>query len=474
MKKGLLALGALFAICLSMLATDMVVKQKNGEIVRFDVSEINEVIFSESNPEDTTVVNASETFLKFRILSDSITAEVIKEDSINESSYLGHDSIIVPQKVRIDGKIYDVTSIGEFAFANNPDLTSFGIPSYITNIGYAAFDGCKNLNVKIDNPENYVQVESYAFRGCKSMEYVNPLFIYFKDTDSTVYVYRDQLCDSYDSITIFPDSVVIPSKVKIDNKVYTVTSVNDRIFGESGNNTIKSVVIPSSVTELMNRTFENCTALTSVSIPSSVTSIWPGAFKGCVNLTPEVLVYDNGTKCYGWVGDKEKCKEVIIPEGVKKIGTSAFEDCVNLTSVVIPSTDTIIGYYAFYNCINLTNVNIPSSVTTIGGFTFSRCTKLDSIKIPDNVTLIGESAFAYCNGLTSVNIPSGINTISIETFSNCSALTNIEIPENVTTIKNDAFEDCYKLDVVINNSKDNVKVKEGAFDTCKSVKWLKE
>ncbi len=473
MAKKLLASVMAIALCLPMLATNMVVKQKTGEVWKINVDEVEEVVFGESSPGDSKIIDASETFLRFRILSDSTTAEVIKEDSINESSYLGHDSIIVPQKVRIDGKIYDVTSIGDYAFVNNSDLTSFDIPSYITNIGSSAFKGCEKLNAKIDNPENYVHVSSDAFKECKSLEYVNPLFMYFKDSDSTVYVYKDQLCDSYDSITSFPDSIVIPSKVKIDNKVYTVTSINDRIFGESGNNTIKSVVIPSSVTELMNRTFENCTALTSVSIPASVTSIWPGAFNGCVNLTPKVLVYDNGTKCYGWVGDKEKCKEVIIPEGVKMIGTSAFEDCVNLTSVVIPSTDTIIGYYAFYNCINLTNVNIPSSVTTIGGHTFSRCTKLESIMIPDNVTLIGESAFAYCNGLTIVNIPSGINVISMETFSNCSALTTIEIPENVTTIEKEAFEDCYKLDVVINNSKNNVKVKEGAFDTCKSVTWLK-
>ena len=42
MKKGLLALGALFAICLSMLATDMVVKQKNGEDWKINVDDVEE------------------------------------------------------------------------------------------------------------------------------------------------------------------------------------------------------------------------------------------------------------------------------------------------------------------------------------------------------------------------------------------------------------------------------------------------
>ena len=99
MKKGLLALGALFAICLSMLATDMVVKQKNGEDWKINVDDVEEVFFEENAiiPEDSTVVDASETFLLFKILTDS-TAEVTRDDSGNDCSYLGHDTIIVPQK----------------------------------------------------------------------------------------------------------------------------------------------------------------------------------------------------------------------------------------------------------------------------------------------------------------------------------------------------------------------------------------
>ena len=134
MKKGLLALGALFAICLSMLATDMVVKQKNGEDWKINVDDVEEVFFEEKAniPDDSTVIDASETFLLFNILSDS-TAEVTRDDSGNDCSYLGHDSIIVPQKIRIDGKIYTVTSIGYGAFIAS-DLISVNIPEGVTSI----------------------------------------------------------------------------------------------------------------------------------------------------------------------------------------------------------------------------------------------------------------------------------------------------------------------------------------------------
>ena len=243
MKKGLLALGALFAICLSMLATDMVVKQKNGEDWKINVDEVEEVFFEENAiiPEDSTVVDASETFLLFNILSDS-TAEVTRDDSGDDRSYLGHDSITIPERVRIGGKVYTVTSIGAGAFIYNYNLKSIDIPDGVTNIGTSAFDGCDSLN-------------------------------------------------------------------------------------------------------------------------------------------PKLLVYDKGTKCYGWVGDKKRCTEVVIPDGVTSIGEWAFSDCISLTSI-----------------------NIPESVTSIEVKTFFGCSSLTSIEIPDGVTSIETSAFWDCSSLKSINV----------------------------------------------------------------------
>ena len=77
MTKKLLASVIAFALCQFMLATDMIVKQKNGEVKKFNVEDVEEVFFEEKNniPDDSTVVDLSETFLKFKILSDS-TVEV--------------------------------------------------------------------------------------------------------------------------------------------------------------------------------------------------------------------------------------------------------------------------------------------------------------------------------------------------------------------------------------------------------------
>ncbi|MBQ4587089.1 MAG: leucine-rich repeat domain-containing protein, partial [Clostridia bacterium] len=76
-----------------------------------------------------------------------------------------------------------------------------------------------------------------------------------------------------------------------------------------------------------------CKSLKSVVIPNSVTSIGSSAFADCDSLT-----------------------SVVIPNSVTSIGFSAFDDCDSLTSVVIPNSVTSIDYYAFSNCDSLTTI----------------------------------------------------------------------------------------------------------------------
>lgn len=312
MTKKLLASVIAFALCQFMLATDMIVKQKNGEVKKFNVEDVEEVIFNENSniPNDSTVVDASEMFLRFKILSDT-TAEVTKDDSDNDCSYLGHDSITIPEKVLIDGKVYTVTSIGERAFEFNKGLSSINIPEGVTSIG------------------------DWAFYFC----------------------------------------------------------------GEMGN----------------------------IKIPESVTSIGYGAFASCCSLA-----------------------SINIPKGVTSISTATFRSCNSLASI-----------------------QIPENVTSIGSSAFHYCEKLASINIPNGVTDIESSVFSGCSSLASINIPNGVKSIGTWAFENCISLTSIYIPDGVKIIREHAFAGCDNLDIVIDNSKDNVNVGRSAFE-CKSVTWLKD
>ena len=117
MKRKLLTGIVSLTVCISMFAaTNMCIKLEDGQIVKYDVENVVEVYY-ETNINDTTpplidsfIVDASDTSLEFRILSDT-TAEVAKGDQDRDL-----DTLNIPSKVRIDGKVYKVTSIGDRAF----------------------------------------------------------------------------------------------------------------------------------------------------------------------------------------------------------------------------------------------------------------------------------------------------------------------------------------------------------------------
>ncbi|HPG92856.1 MAG TPA: InlB B-repeat-containing protein, partial [Clostridia bacterium] len=228
---------------------------------------------------------------------------------------------------------------------------------------------------------------------------------------------------------------------------YNLVNGEYAIISYSGNQT--SVIIPSvyngkRVTNIGNRMFFHCTALTSVNIPDSVTSIGSYAFYCCTSLT-----------------------SVNIPDSVTNIGDDAFEYCTSLTSVNIPDSVTSIGKFVFGGCKSLTSINVDSgnlSYKSIDGNVYSKdgsafiqyaIGKVEkNFKIPDSITSIGDGAFYGCTSLTSVNIPNSVTSIGSEAFFYCKSLTSIIIPDSVTSIGYRVFSDCTSLSY---NIKDNVK-----------------
>ncbi len=342
-----------FALCQFMLATDMIVKQKNGEIKKFNVEEVEEVIFEGSTipVEDSTIVDESETPLKFKILSDS-KVEVINDDSYRDALI---DTIPIPSKVRIDGKMYSVTAIGEGAFRSCSGLTSIKIPESVTAIKDSTFSDCSGLT-SIEIPNSVTSIGDKTFYGCSSLASIN-----------------------------------IPENV---------TSIGWYAF--KGCSSLASINIPEGVTYIGYSAFSGCSSLTSISIPESVKSIVAGAFDGCSSLEPRLLVYDNGTKCYGWIGSEEECTSVVIPDGVKEIGDYAFYKIFyGLTSVTFPESLESIGEMAFAGCDKLTTAELSSNLKTLGYGAFMYCKKLDLIINASEADVnVGENAISGCKSVT--------------------------------------------------------------------------
>ena len=174
---------------------------------------------------------------------------------------------------------------------------------------------------------------------------------------------------------------------------YNAEVITDAIVGEKAfryNETLLSIVFPSTITKIDNYAFDDCVGLTKAD------------FSSCTNLTT--------------------------------IGGSVFDNCKSLTTVDFNGCTnlTTIGGSAFYNCKSLTTVDL------------SGCT---------NLTTIGGSAFSCCDSLTTVDLSgcTSLSTIDNNTFNSCESLTTVDLSgcTNLTTIGGGAFNYCDSLTTIV-------------------------
>ena len=165
-------------------------------------------------------------------------------------------------------------------------------------------------------------------------------------------------------------------------------------FGDSAWESPATVLGPLGV-------FEGNQTITSVTLPDSVTEIDNYTFAKCANL-----------------------RTVRFGSGLKTIGRNAFFNCESLTQLDLPSSVTDIYYDAFASCSSLTRIKLPSGLTSIGDCAFCRCTGATEINIPSSIERIGYRAFANCSNLTRITIanPSPDIAFGYDTLAGCDKL----------------------------------------------------
>lgn len=197
----------------------------------------------------------------------------------------------------------------------------------------------------------------------------------------------------------YTGDLVIPETIQYEGKTFTVTEIKC-ISGIGGNNTLKSVVIPKSVTTIGEDCFRGCINIISLYIPNGVTTIGEYAFYGCTNL-----------------------QSITLPSGISEIPAGMLQYCSSLEYIDIPSKVVTIGEYAFAYCKGLKGITIPN-IFSIGASAFYRCNSLLSIDLPI-VLLIGKDAFNYCENLGSIKLGKYIASIGSKAFANCKELADV-------------------------------------------------
>ena len=267
-----------------------------------------------------------------------------------------------------------IQTIGQKAFYECSNLTSFDFLENATSIGDYAFFGCTELT-KATLGENVTNIGTLAFGLCSKLE---AAYIPASVTTMGGNPFGGL---SVEKVTLNPDNNAFRLEEKDGIKViydadgFTIYGV----WGATGNYVIPENVYGLATGALMNN------AITSISVPKKL----------------------------GTVGDY------------------MFYNCTDLATVDIAHGINAIGNYAFYNTA-LTTVDIPKTVTYLGSYCFAYCEELDNVVVPASVTVMREGVFAYDTKLANVSFASSDELVDMGmyTFYNCVSLTKVVLPNH--------------------------------------------
>lgn len=96
-----------------------------------------------------------------------------------------------------------------------------------------------------------------------------------------------------------------------------------------------------------------------------------------------------------------KLENVVCPEGLQAIEEDAFDACYNLKHISMPTSLKIIGPRAF-NYTDINSMRLPEGLASVGEEAFWSCNKLEYIVIPTTVTSMGSNVFGGCRKLLHI------------------------------------------------------------------------
>ena len=311
-------------------------KDKTEITISSDITKIREYAFK-----GTTIISVYYT----GTIDD--WAEIERENS-NSNPLQNGAKLYINNELVTEVNISTATKISDYAFGNYDELTNLIIGDSVIKLGTEAFYDCDEM-VSVIIGSGIVDIGGGTFKNCDKL--------------SNLEIANSETNVDYSAFISCPIKTVKASSL---------------VIKKLPDDEIESVVITGG-SSIANSMLSGCDTLTSVVIGNSVTNIGSNAFNECTSLT-----------------------SVTIGNGVTSIGNFAFSDCSSLTNIIIPNRVTSIEMGVFSNCSSLRSIIIPDRVESIGYYSFSDCTSLRSVVIPKSLAEIDSSAFRSCGSLQKI------------------------------------------------------------------------
>lgn len=269
--------------------------------------------------------------------------------------------------------------IGAYQFYNLDMLNEAKLLEGVEIIEESAFEKCSNLK-ELYLPSTIKTIEKNAFRYCNNL--TNVIF-----EGSISQWEKINFADYYSNPSIYSIKIYFvenEKEVDISNIIVGINDDTIKQYQYCGFKDLRKIEIKDGVKKIQQYAFANCEGLLDIVLPKSLEEIDSNAFKMCKNI---VNVYYKGTfdewkkidfkgefsnplsyaKNIYFYDEEKKGYEIFedykIKEGVEEINCDLIKDIPNIKTIYIPKSTIIIYKDVFKNCSNINKVYYGGTIT---------------------------------------------------------------------------------------------------------------
>ncbi len=278
----------------------------------------------------SATVNGQRLYFNITSKTDK-TAAVTFEGSITSKKDPAISGVVeIPAKVKFDNTVYNITSIGQKAFAGAKHLKGIIIPSGIETIGDFAFENCDSLT-SVVFPGNPVTLGQGVFFNCTQIADIT-IGSDWKSVDFTMFRWSDKLTTI--NVPAKIDKIVGVKKLKnlttinVDPNNSKLMSDNGMLYSKDGSTLYACprayngyVIIRDGTSTVYNGALIDCVNVSYIYFPASIKKV---SFRETSRMKGlETIVM--------------RAEEPISTGYLKGNGKFFFQLCNSKTTIIVPS-----------------------------------------------------------------------------------------------------------------------------------------